>query len=106
MGTFLVSLNNCSRSLLMSFWPILSSSSEESGVVAGELGEGPRVAPCQGVYCVGDLFMGTLPEDLEQRNDLLRGELRHPGPDERLPRRLVGHGAELDVPARKIGRAS
>src|SRR5918994_3476912 len=103
MGTFLVSLNNWSRSLLMSFWPIISSSSEESAVVAGELGEGPRVAPGQDVYCVGDLFMGTLTEDPEQRNDLLRGELRHPGPDECLPRHLVGHGDELDVPTRHGG---
>jgi hypothetical protein len=43
-------------------------------MVAGELGEGPRLTPGHGTYGVGDLFVGTLPEDPEQRNDLLRGE--------------------------------
>jgi hypothetical protein len=70
-------------------------------VVAGELGEVPRLAPGQGAHGVGCSFLGALPEDPKYRDDLARDELRYPGPHEGLSRRIVGHGNEPDAPARR-----
>src|ERR687895_96958 len=73
---------------------------EEAGVVAGELGDGPRLAPAQGAHGVGYPFLGALAENPEPRDDLARDELRYPGPHEGLPRHIVGHANEPDAPAR------
>jgi hypothetical protein len=85
------------------FGRLVSTSSEESGVVAGELGEGPRLASGQGAHRVGGPFVRALPKGSEQRNNLLGDKPRHPGLYQGLSHRLVGHIDEPDAPCRLLG---